>query len=55
MPHLEINDVVLVPCNIVSSKPLQIERKINITLVISYSVKYKKSRAIKFNLEVEYF
>ena len=36
------------------SKPLAIEDKINITLVINYSVKYKKWRDIQFNLEIEY-
>ena len=37
-----------------NSKPLEIEDKINITLVINQSVKYKKWRDIQFNLEIEY-
>ena len=35
--------------NLVNSKPPEIEDKINITLVINYSVKYKKWRDIQFN------
>ena len=36
-------------------KPLEIEDKINITLVINWSVKYKKWCAIQFSLEIKYF
>ena len=36
-------------------KPLEIEDKINITLVINESVKYRKQCATQFNLEKEYF
>ena len=35
------------------SKPLEIEDKINIILVINYSTKYKKQRGIQFNREIE--
>ena len=35
--------------HLVNSKPPEIEDKINITLVINYSVKYKKWRDIQFN------
>ena len=38
-----------------NSKLLDIEDKINITLVINQSVKYKKQCAIQFILEIEYF
>ena len=34
-----------------NSKPLEIEDKINIALVINESVKYKKWQDIQFNLE----
>ena len=37
-----------------NSKALEIEDKINITLVIDQSVKYKKWCAIQFNQEIEY-
>ena len=37
-----------------NSKPLEIERKINVTLVINLVVKYKKWCAIQFNLEIKY-
>ena len=37
-----------------NSKLLEIEDKINITLVINQSVKYKKEFAIHFNQEIEY-
>ena len=37
-----------------NSKPLEIEDKTNITLVINESVKYKKWRDIQFNQEVEH-
>ena len=37
-----------------NSKPLEIEDKRNIALVINYSVEYKKLRNIQFNLEIEY-
>ena len=36
-----------------NSKSIEIEDKINITLVINYSVSYKKECAIQFNLEIE--
>ena len=55
VPNLEIAEVVLIHCNTVSkfsyievwftdqkSKLLEIEDKINITLIINESVKYKK-------------
>ena len=35
-----------------NSKPPDIEDKINITLVINYSVKYKKWQDIQFNQEM---
>ena len=35
-----------------NAKPLEIEDKINITIVINLSEKYKKWRAIQFNLEL---
>ena len=35
-----------------NAKPLEIEDKINITIVINLSAKYKKWRAIQFNLEL---
>ena len=37
-----------------TSNPLEIEDKINITLVINKSIKYKKWQTIQFNLEIEY-
>ena len=37
-----------------TSNPLEIEYKINITLVINKSIKYKKWQTIQFNLEIEY-
>ena len=37
-----------------TSNPLEIEDKINITLVINESIKYKKWQTIQFNLEIEY-
>ena len=37
-----------------NSKPLEIEDKINITLVFNQNVKYKKWRDIQFNLEIEH-
>ena len=38
-----------------NSKPLEIEDKTKMTLVINSNVKYKKWRDIRFNLEIEYF
>ena len=38
-----------------NSKPLQIEGKINVTLVIDLSVKHRKGWDIQFILEIEYF
>ena len=35
-------------------KPLEIEDKINITIVFNQNVKYKKWRDIQFNLETEH-
>ena len=35
-----------------NSKPLEIENRINITLIISKSVKYKKWHAVQFNVEM---
>ena len=37
-----------------SSNPLEIQDKINITLIINQSITYKKWHAIQFNLEVRY-
>ena len=37
-----------------TSNPLEIEDKINITLVINKSIKYKKWQTIQFNREIEY-
>ena len=37
-----------------NSSSLEIEDKINITLVIKYRVKYKKLQAVQFNLEIKY-
>ena len=37
-----------------NSKPFEIEDKLNIPLVISWNVKYKKRWDIQFNLEIEY-
>ena len=37
-----------------SSNPLEIEDKINITLVINSSITYKKWQAIQFNQEIQY-
>ena len=37
-----------------NSKPLEIEDKINITLVFNQNIKYKKWQDIKFDLEIEY-
>ena len=37
-----------------NSNPLEIENKINITLFINCSVKYKKWHAIQFNQEIKY-
>ena len=37
-----------------NSEPLEIGVKINVTLVINESVKYKKWQDIQFNLEIEY-
>ena len=37
-----------------SSKPLEIQDKVTITLVINQIVKYKRYCAIPFNLELEY-
>ena len=105
VPHLGINEVVLIHCNIVNnnyehdlrvlytfipnklfsqlldislknfislktfnskfsyievcftnqnSKPLKINDKINITLIINWSVKYKKWRDFHFKLQIEY-
>ena len=38
-----------------NSKPLEIQNKLNITLVINLSVKYQKWWDIQFNLVTEYF
>ena len=35
-------------------KPLEIEDKINITIVFNQNVKYKRWRDIQFNLEIEH-
>ena len=35
-------------------KPLEIEDKINITLVINQSITYKNRHAIRFNQEIQY-
>ena len=35
-------------------KPLEIEDKINITLVINQSITYKNRQAIRFNQEIQY-
>ena len=37
-----------------TSNPLEREDKINITLVINKSIKYRKWQTIQFNLEMEY-
>ena len=37
-----------------NSKPLEIQDKVTITLVINQSLKYKRYCAIPFNLELEY-
>ena len=37
-----------------NSKPLEIEDKINITLVFNQNTKYKKWRDIQFDLEIEH-
>ena len=37
-----------------NSKPLDIEDRINITLVINESITYKKWYAIQFDQEIEY-
>ena len=37
-----------------NSKPLGVEDKININLVINQSVRYKKWRETQFNLDIEY-
>ena len=36
------------------SKPLEVEDRISMTLVINWSVKYKKWRTIQFKLDIEY-
>ena len=38
-----------------NSKPLEIEDKISITLVLIESVKYKKWRVMQFNLEMDFW
>ena len=41
--------------NAQKSKPLEMEDKINITLVIKYGVAYKKLLVIQLNLKIKYF